>query len=73
MEQVLIFILVLVSIALIVLVLLQHGKGADVGANLANMTDAEKILLDQLTSAGLDDTKAKKFVEQIMKYKSSGS
>lgn len=46
---------------------------ADVGANLANMTDAEKILLDQLTSAGLDDTKAKKFVEQIMKYKSSGS
>ncbi len=32
MESILIFILVIVAIAVIALVLLQHGKGADVGA-----------------------------------------
>ncbi len=32
METILIFLLVIVAIALIALVLLQHGKGADVGA-----------------------------------------
>lgn len=32
MEQILIFLLVLIAIALVALVLIQHGKGADVGA-----------------------------------------
>lgn len=32
MEQLLIFLLVIVAIALVALVLIQHGKGADVGA-----------------------------------------
>ncbi len=32
MQQVLVFLLVIVAIALIALVLIQHGKGADVGA-----------------------------------------
>lgn len=32
MEQLLVFLLVLVAVALVALVLIQHGKGADVGA-----------------------------------------
>ncbi len=36
MEQILIFILMVIAIVLIALVLLQHGKGADVGANFGS-------------------------------------
>lgn len=32
MEQILIFLLVLIAVALVALVLIQHGKGADAGA-----------------------------------------
>ncbi len=32
MEQILIFLLVIIAIALLALILIQHGKGADVGA-----------------------------------------
>ena len=36
MEQILVFLLVIVAIALVVLVLLQQGKGADVGASFGS-------------------------------------
>tara|TARA_R110000868_G_scaffold144960_4_gene364530 strand:- start:49299 stop:49643 length:345 start_codon:yes stop_codon:yes gene_type:complete len=36
MEQILVFILIVVAIALLALVLIQHGKGADIGASFGS-------------------------------------